>query len=673
MAIGAARVMAAGKAGLESLPYFVDELMAQGIEQLAPWAIDHSQGDIDILASRTQPRLEASWKSIFEIGSSPPGTAIDTATSGNRRLLTLINPRATEDGNDQLPNNPAQIGAWCRRQIAQYCRETENMWERFKTANGLTSAYQLAVIIPYCPEGPTSGTVGMYLGAALRDHFAQKDMSSEVVVWGIELCPPIARDGFDNMNEADVENAFRGYVAREEILKGVPLSPTDPFDSDLRQPFDINIVFDGGAASLSDTSDETVWGALDRAAAQTTACLINGASSGDYAEAMAQLRQGRRWNAHLLHVVSERSYGETCRYLSYQVTLPWHRDREYWDDAPLQERKDAFISRIDHDIKSRLEHEQNEAVKSHVARLVDKAEDLREVSLRGGAVNWITGKTKEAINKAEGLLRDAIREDEENYRDALERDPHPTRNIPIPKGDLFSINLVLPEEQRRRAALIARDNGAPARIGEILGAAGVSDVRNRLTGLLSDVLKHPHCDAVRDDSDAFFEALLSIAVNDAAVPSNEGLRPTRENLSYYIAADSRNINGRYGEWDHDLSKFVSLQRSNDGSQPSPLVAFQWKPDGVAYDVPVEYSILTLARVRSSEGFKDISTYEKLENNYQNLAKNQSNLIQFARYYGVKPPPELLPDGTDDAIDVSPTANPSVNGQPATIDVVRDSA
>ncbi len=46
MAIGAVRVMAAGKAGLESLPYFVDEFLAQGVEQLAPWAIDHSDEDL---------------------------------------------------------------------------------------------------------------------------------------------------------------------------------------------------------------------------------------------------------------------------------------------------------------------------------------------------------------------------------------------------------------------------------------------------------------------------------------------------------------------------------------------------------------------------------------------------------------------------------------------------
>ena len=45
----AARVMAAGKAGLESLPMVVDECIVQGIPVLAPWAVDHSQEQINRL------------------------------------------------------------------------------------------------------------------------------------------------------------------------------------------------------------------------------------------------------------------------------------------------------------------------------------------------------------------------------------------------------------------------------------------------------------------------------------------------------------------------------------------------------------------------------------------------------------------------------------------------
>ena len=272
MAIGAVRVMAAGKAGLESLPFFVDELLAQGIPQLAPWAIDHDQDEIDSLVSRTRGRVRGDWSGIFNIGVSPPGSRMETDTSLSRRLLEQINPLAAQA--TELADSPAQLGAWCRRQINQYCRDTERLWEQFKSREGLTSSYQLAVVIPFCPEGPTSGTVSMYLGAALRSYFAVQGKADQLVVWGIELCPPVHRGESGDMDRMAVQNAFRGFVGRQELLEGVPLSEMPDHD-ERTQCFDINIVFDGGTARSATTSREVAWSALDRAAAQVTACLLN--------------------------------------------------------------------------------------------------------------------------------------------------------------------------------------------------------------------------------------------------------------------------------------------------------------------------------------------------------------------------------------------------------------
>ena len=70
----------------------MDELLAQGIPQLAPWAIDHSQDQIDELQDRTQERVAGAWKDLFEIGVSPPGIiTMETDTGPNRRLLQLAN------------------------------------------------------------------------------------------------------------------------------------------------------------------------------------------------------------------------------------------------------------------------------------------------------------------------------------------------------------------------------------------------------------------------------------------------------------------------------------------------------------------------------------------------------------------------------------------------------
>lgn len=658
MAIGAARVMAAGKAGLESLPFFVDELMAQGIPQLAPWAIDHSQDQIDELQDRTQERVAIKWTDLFEIGVSPPGITMDTDTGPNRRLLQLENPLAAVAM--ELADSPAQLGAWCRRNVSSICRDTEMMWERYKAREGMTSSYHLSVIIPFCPEGPTSGTVGRYLGAALRKHFADNGKAGELVVWGIELCPPIDADDAGEMDRLAVQNAFRGYVARQELIAGVPLSD-EANDPQRHKAFDINIAFDGGRADLATASKMEVWQALDRAAAQATACLLNGAGGGDKPEATVQLKQGERWNAYLAHVVSELDYEQASRYLKYQVTLPWHRDREAWDAASVTQRRDAFLHRIDNDIAPRIKHEQNEVVKKQFEDLIAVAEDIRGISLNSRWNDLLTKNRKKALERVDERLAGAVRDDEHNYREA--DDTSQSQERIRPKGELFCINLALPEKQRLEAAQIQRDNGNSGPIADVLGDAGIVNVRGRLNALCEQVLDRKDCNPVRTDSDAFFDEVMSISVLAGSARRNDGFRPAREQLSYFIAADRRGIPGSFSELSFDLEKIIPASRSSDDGPPTPP-ALMWRPDGISYDVPVEYSILTLARVRDGEGFKDVSTYDALCENYEKLVDDLERWREHARYYGVKPPPELsgeLPE--------SPTAAaPSVNGQEARVAV-----
>ena len=64
---------------------------------------------------------------------------------------------------------------------------------------------------------------------------------------------------------------------------------------------------------------------------------------------------------------------------------------------------------------------------------------------------------------------------------------------------------------------------------------------------------------------------------------------------------------------------------------------------VDHDVPVEYSILVLARVRDADGFKDISAYEELGSVYNDLTADLSRWREHARYYGIHPPSELKED------------------------------
>ena len=655
MAIGAVRVMAAGKAGLDSLPFFVDELLAQGIPQLAPWAIDHDQDDIDSLVSRTRERVRGDWSSIFNIGVSPPGSRMETDTSPNRRLLQQLNPlaaRATE-----LADSPAQLGAWCRRQIRQYCRDTERLWEQFKSREGLTSSYQLAVVIPFCPEGPTSGTVGMYLGAALRLYFAEQNKADQLVVWGIELCPPVHKGESGDMDRMAVQNAFRGYVGRHELLEGVPLSE-EPDDDERTQCFDINIVFDGGTARSATTSREVAWGALDRAAAQVTACLLNGAGGGDRPESTVQLKQGHRWNAYLAHVVSERSYSQACRYLRYRTSLPWHRDRNAWEGEDVRPKHSAFIDRVTKEIAPLLPFEPNSTVRSQFEELAVVADELERISLEPGLLNRLNGRLKSDRALAATKLADAFEKDQVNYADAriASRD---TDSI-IAREDLFCINIILPESQRVEAAEIARDNGIPGAIADVIGDAGITTVRHRLTDLCNGVLRRGDCESMDVNSEALFDEIMSISIGDwSRGASNDSFRPTREVLRDFIAESRRNVPGSFSELNFDLSKVMipshritkdagERQSPDDPQQHEGVVAehpatLEWKLSDIDHDVPVEYSILVLARVRDADGFKDISAYEELGSVYNDLTADLSRWQEHARYYGIHPPPELKED------------------------------
>lgn len=657
--------MAAGKAGLDSLPYFVDELMVQGIRQLAPWAGDHSEEQIEELRKVTQDRRDGNWKTLHSIGNADPGYKMELDLDANRRLVERVNPLAAQASG--LADSPAQLAAWCRRQIWQHCRDTVELWDRFRYDNGVTGNAQLAVVIPLCPEGPTSGTVGMYLGAALRKHFADLNRQDQLVVWGIELCPPLVTTSAGDFDALGTQSAFRGYVARQELLRGVPLSESTD-DDNYQQPFDINLVFDGGTITRSTTSStEDIWKAMDRAAAQTTACLLNGAAGGDGDETARWLKQARRWNAFMVQVVSERSYGNACRYLSYQVNLPWHRDRAEWDRTKTSQQKDAFLRRIDRDLLPRLKDEKNPAVKERIQWLVDTAEEARNVKWDQMAiVKNLSGREK----KIQGLLQDAISGDEHRYSETCKENPAP--EIITPKIDPFCLNIDMPEGLRREAAVYMRDHSLQRPIAEVLGTNGVAAVRRRIEELCSQVLSRSDCRSSDIDSQARFEQIVSLSITDLDKSrENLSFRPSREFLRDFISADSREDSGCYSELSHDLS--VKMRPTSQGNDDDSLQTktLGWNVKGIDYDIPVEYGFLVLARVRQEDGFRDVSTYDVLKEEYDKLTANRERWREHARYYGCKPPRELQDVVSDDHCDdATASAN---NGQVAHPDLIPENA
>ena len=470
----------------------------------------------------------------------------------------------------------------------------------------------------------------MYLGAALRKHFAEEDKGNELVVWGIELCPPIDTDETGAPTVMGLQNVFRGYVAREELLQGVPLTKDEPDDEQLHQPFDINIVFDGGATTtIADRiSKDDIWKALDRAAAQTTACLLNGAAGGDVDESTNWLKQGKRWNAYLVHVVSELSYNSACRYLRYRVSLPWHRSRESWDKTGIGAKRDALLRRIDEDIRPMLAEEKDPTVRERIEYLVKLAEPTR------GMNSLFRGKS------IQEKMVTVIAEEERLYRGLCDEGSTPDRVIP--KTDPFCVNIVLPANLRQEATEKWRDSGTPEPIGDVLGMAGALAVRSKIEDLLSRVLRRNDYQ-VSDSSQAAFEQIIAISIEDRSrAVDNEEFRPSSEFLRDFISAGRQDMPGAFNALPpYNLSEYLQSFDTESHRKWNMPKTLSWHlPGSDEYEIPVEYSFLALARCRQVDGFRDISTFGALKNHYDKIISNPDNWREHARYHSGKPPGKM---------------------------------
>ncbi len=618
----AARVMAAGKAGLESLPYFVDEIEAQRIPQLAPWAADHSDEQIEALNRNLK---NDAWKNIFELGVGKIGFKLDPNTNPARRIVTKENPKAAD--SHHLANNPAQIAAWCRLNLEQHCRDTVKLWDRFKHENGVMRGQQLAIVIPYCPEGPTSGTIGIYLGATLREHFKKLNRSDELVVWGIEICPPLDRDDNGKMSIPALENAYRGHVARKELQKGVPIN-AKPFDPKLLQSFDITIACDGGQVATPDpvADRDEVWQSLDRAAAQTAALLLKGVASGDVAESTELLKYGKRWNSFLVHVVSELEHNSYSRYLNYHVRFPWNRDGYGWEQARTPRKGDEVLNRVD-DFEKMLSTERDQKVRERVQSFLNDADQLRIAKARKFA--WVIPIGNRRV---ESMIMQQMYMKDQRFLSSLRSDNRTDVADVVPKIDPFSVNVFIPEQERMNAACQKRDGNVVSLAKDLLGTNGAIKIRGRIEDILIQILQRSDCLSMDIDSQAMFDRILAISIEGSGkTGGNNELRPSNEFFEDYLSVQKRQVPGSFNAQHRDGDSDPS---SDD---PGPI-ALRWKPYGSNdTEVPVEFSLLVLAQCRAEDGFRDISNYEKLGEIYEKLNADQPE--SHARYHTLPLMPE----------------------------------
>ena len=74
----------------------------------------------------------------------------------------------------------------------------------------------------------------------------------------------------------------------------------------------------------------------------------------------------------------------------------------------------------------------------------------------------------------------------------------------------------------------------------------------------------------------------------------------------------------------------------------------------------------MARCREQDGFKDVSTYERLQAAHGNGTRNLSNWRDYAHYYGVKPPVALTAPVSESPAEAVPSPNGAVETVPNTV-------
>ncbi len=614
MGIAAVKVMAAGKAGLEALPYFVKEFNAQGYRQLVPLGLDHINTEAVVTNSRIK---EMAWM----FGSNPEELIevceiIQPETNRTLALLNETHPTVKE--KTVLADSPACIGAWCRALLKERCTRVLNEWTRYFNNNrsALDShSDPLLVVIPYCPEGPTSGTIGMYLGAMLRDAFAQANKSNQLLVCGVELCPPTDSLPHEGLKPGESENVFRGYVARQEMDLGLPLT-AQADDTEYWKCFDINIVFDGGAeVAQHDLSPGEVWPALDRVAAQATALLFKGAANnGDVMEAVQMLRRGR-WEVGLAHLVSELRYNSAARIERYRSMLPWHKYQDsWWLKASPGLKKRMFIQAIE-DMTEDLQQEVDPIIRGWFSEMQNPVNELK-----GSDIGGLTGVFKRGTRgQVAESLKNVQGKDEEIYGQIQGKDKVP-ENFRY-SVEPYCVKIQLPKELRKRVAGATED----AAILGFLDTGVMGRLRDSMEERISLYLTRPDCDSFTHGSKAFFEQIITVLVSSTQnARLTRDLHPVVDNIKYFLNKERRGAAGSFGESSYEIRQ--------DGS---PLF---WQTRDAAYDVPVECTLLYLARIRESDGFKDVYTYQRMKKNYDEITGKEEEHIENLKYYGVKPPP-----------------------------------
>ena len=603
MAIAKVMIIAAGKSGLEALPHFQREFQHQGYQMLPALGLDHDTKTIDAAKQKT-----------VNLDPAPNLKSIQMETTGEgNNLLRRKNP----DAVGPLHDNPAAIACWCIVELQQHAQEVLRTWKESYARNRpatQTKADPFLVVIPYCPEGPTSGTIGMHIGAVLKKTFAQEKMDEdEYIICGVELCPPTSHP--EQMGQTESIAAFRGYVARQEMLEGVPLSKSDPEDKNFQKCFDVNLVFDASKETISEERLQE----LDRAAAQGTALMFNGVTNNrDVMEAVTMMRQGR-WEISLVHVTSEKEYSPVIICNGYRRKLPWNSRTSQWEKWGTKRKCREFLKAFK-EIEEELEQANVNGIQEWVKLMTGYADEIDGTNLAGKKI-----ALRKARKEAAEILARAIKQDEAEYarlQDEARKVSNPNEPA-ISDSSHVCINIRMPEQTRNRVA----DGDRIHEIAELVTETYQQNVQQTVKNKITKYLNRPDCDSEEHNAEAFFDKIAIASITDDDESKNLVFEPV--NLNYYMSRAKRTQAGKFSQVVHTINQ--------------PLMWKLMKEEEVEYDIPVEYTLLVAAQIREKDRFKDIGSYPNLRLHYEGIIKDPGRRKEHLKYYAVETPSSLLPD------------------------------
>ena len=685
--------MAAGKAGLESLPYFVDECIEAEIPQLEPFAIDHSREAVNDIKLKTQEKTQdgGCWrKNIFNM-SREFTQVLENERLESRDIVKEINPAAASQ--DSIADCPANIAAAMRTRLSDISVRTYQAWEEFKAHNSSRASDQLAVVIPYCPEGPTSGTVGMLIGAGLRRYFQQQGKSRELVVWGIELCNPanVPEQQSDSSLEGEIAigNDFRGYVARAELCQGgVALENRKEAIQDLTKPFDINIAVDGGKIRVY-TAEQREKGhqAIDRAAAQITVAMLKG-PVGDTEETREILSSAPRWNAMLMHYTSWREFHTPTRYRARRYRLPWVQNPEQWEhktryrgylDKDRKIRKDlkeegvtkkdinlakhdwlhtayprldqlqeATVFGIDPFIRHDGDLEEETSIWQPISDQIWKAHRIAERGRKFWRNLLTFGSSRSKAQLKTAILLDDICDQERaNYdKYCLRQDDNQQRLPEGVRNTLFCVTMKLPQGVQEEAAAMLAQNGYDKEgqpiipeLASVLGTAGTNAAKHVVQQEIEETMMRPRPNSKEQEniihhSSAQYRRIIGVHCRDSRHQPAKNSHLRNANL----APDRQST--RYLLAPERQSAAGSY---TEGHLPRAL---RWELDEPGTPtVKTDYSYIILAETPPGDGFCDISSYPSLRRTWERITSDVTEWRKRAKYYSGNPPHAIggLPD------------------------------